>query len=254
MKNLQFKIYKTLVKKELTRFTRIWTQTILPPIINQSLYFIIFGQFIGSQIASIQGLSYMQFLVPGLLMMGMINASYSNVVSSFFSAKFQRNIEEILVAPVSKTTTIFGFISGGILRGLLVGALIYLVSLFFTQFQVYSIMQIILFSILTASAFALAGLINGIYAKKFDDISIIPTFVLTPLTYFGGVFYTLESLPEFWLALSKFNPIVYMIDGFRAGFYNIHYFQNSSNLTVLIVLNIALFALAHKLIQKVTRV
>ncbi len=211
--------FKTIVRKEVTRFTRIWTQTLLPPVINQTLYFVIFGTFIGSQIRDINGVSYMAFIVPGLVMMAVINAAYSNVVSSFFGNKFQRSIEELLVSPTSNSVIIWGYVAGGVLRGLIVGGLVFIVSSFFTRPEIFNGWIIALFVLLTSTVFGLAGLLNGIFAKKFDDVMIFPTFVLTPLTYFGGVFYSIKDLPEFWQGVSKFNPVLYMIDGFRYGFY-----------------------------------
>ena len=211
--------FSTIVRKEVVRFTRIWTQTLVPPIITQSLYFLIFGKFIGSQIREINGIDYMGFIVPGLVMMAVINASYVNVVGSFFSSKFQRSVEELLVSPVPNFVIIAGYVVGGALRGIIVGCLVFGVSFFFTQPQIENIFIIILFMILTAITFALGGFINAIFAKKFDDVSIFPTFVLTPLTYLGGVFYSITALPELWQNVSKFNPILYMVNGFRYGFY-----------------------------------
>lgn len=227
--------YKTIVRREVVRFTRIWTQTLLPPVITQSLYFVIFGKFIGSRIGEVQGVDYMAFIVPGLVMMAVINSSFTNVVSSFFSSKFQRNIEEMLVSPVSNWAIIGGYITGGALRGLLVGIIVFGVSIFFTHPQVHQIGIVVLFIILTAVVFALGGLLNAIFAKKFDDISIFPTFVLTPLTYLGGVFYSIYDLPPFWQQVSRFNPILYMVNGFRFGFYGV------SDVSVWISIGILLF-------------
>ena len=211
--------FYTIVRKEVTRFMRIWSQTLLPPVITQTLYFIIFGTFIGSQVRDINGISYMAFIVPGLVMMGVINSSFSNVVSSFYSSKFMKNYEEFMVSPASNSAIIFGYVVGGMLRGLLVGLLVFGVSIFFTRPDIAHFGIILLFIILTSLVFALGGLINGIFARSFDDISIFPTFVLTPLTYFGGVFYSIKDLPTIWQMVSKFNPILYMVDGFRYGFY-----------------------------------
>ncbi len=208
----------TIVQKEIVRFMRIWTQTLLPPLINQSLYFVIFGTFIGSKVPAVNGLPYMTFLVPGLIMMGVINSSFSNVVSSFFGAKFQRNIEELLVSPTPHWVIIAGFTIGGMLRGFLVGVIIFIISMLFVAPQIYSLFIILFFIICTALVFALAGMVNAMYATKFDDISIFTTFILTPLTYLGGVFYSVKSLPQVWQYLSYCNPILYLIDGFRYGF------------------------------------
>jgi ABC-2 type transport system permease protein len=210
---------KTIVRKEIVRIVRIWTQTLLPPVITQSLYFVIFGKFVGSRIGQIQGLSYMSFIVPGLVMMAVINSAYANVVSSFFSAKFQRNIEEILVSPTPNWVIVAGYVTGGIIRGIGVGVLVYLVSCFFTKPTVYSFLTVMMFITLTSVVFSLGGFANAMFATKFDDVAIVPTFVLTPLTYLGGVFYSIHSLPDFWQKISMINPILYMVNGFRYGFY-----------------------------------
>jgi len=207
--------------KEINRFLRIWVQTLVPPAITMSLYFIIFGNLIGARIGEMNGFSYMAFIVPGLIMMSVITNSYSNVASSFFSAKMQRNIEELLVAPVPNYIIIWGYIGGAVARGLMVGFLVTMVSLFFVDLHIHNIL-ILIFSVLcTSILFAIAGLLNAIFAKTFDDISIIPTFVLTPLTYLGGVFYSISLLPEFWQGVSHFNPVFYMINAFRYGFLGI---------------------------------
>jgi ABC-2 type transport system permease protein len=209
----------TITRKEIGRFLRIWTQTLIPPVITQTLYFIVFGSFIGSQIAPINGVSYMQFIVPGLVMMAVITSSFMNVVSSFFINKFQRNIEELLVSPTPNWVIITGYSFGGVARGLLTGLIVFGVSLFFTRPHIEHIGIVLLFIFLTSLVFSLGGLLNGIYAKKFDDVNIFTTFILTPLTYLGGVFYSIDRLPQIWQTISKFNPLVYMIDGFRYGFY-----------------------------------
>ena len=218
MNNLYWIALKSIWRKEVTRFLRIWLQTLIPPVITMSLYFIIFGNLIGSRVGEMGGFSYMAFIVPGLIMMSVITNSYTNVCSSFFSAKFQRNIEEILVAPVPTHIIIWGYVGGGVMRGILTGILVTIVSLFFVRYQVYSWSFVIFTLLLTSILFSLAGLLNAVFAKSFDDISIIPTFVLTPLTYLGGVFYSITMLPTFWQWVSKVNPIVYMINGFRYGF------------------------------------
>ncbi|MBI0156250.1 MULTISPECIES: ABC transporter permease [Gilliamella] len=218
MNNLYWIALKSIWRKEVNRFLRIWLQTLIPPVITMSLYFIIFGNLIGSRVGDMGGFSYMAFIVPGLIMMSVITNSYTNVCSSFFSAKFQRNIEEILVAPVPTHIIIWGYVGGGVMRGILTGILVTIVSLFFVRYQVYSWSFVIFTLLLTSILFSLAGLLNAVFAKSFDDISIIPTFVLTPLTYLGGVFYSITMLPTFWQWVSKVNPIVYMINGFRYGF------------------------------------
>jgi len=208
----------TLTRKEIQRFMRIWSQTLLPPAITMSLYFLIFGTFIGSQIDDLHGVSYIAFIVPGLVMMSIITNSYSNVSSSFFGSKFQKNIEELLVSPMSNWQVLLGFVAGGVSRGLLVGVIVTLVSLFFTKLVLSNILIVFAFAILTAITFSLGGFTNGMFAKRFDDVTIVPTFILTPLTYLGGVFYSIDVLPALWQKVSLLNPIVYMVAGFRHGF------------------------------------
>ncbi len=209
--------YITIVNKEIRRFARIWVQTLLPPAVSMTLYFIIFGSLIGPRIGKMDGLDYMAFISPGIIMMAIINNSYANVVSSFFGAKFQRHIEEILIAPVPYFIILTGYVTGGVTRGLLVGFVVTIVAMFFTDLQVHNYFIDITVVFLTAVLFSLAGFINAIFAKNFDDISIIPTFVLTPLIYLGGIFYSIDLLPEFWQTVSKFNPILYMVNAFRYG-------------------------------------
>ncbi|MBU2513303.1 ABC transporter permease [bacterium] len=208
---------KTILVKEIRRFLRIWVQTLIPPAITVVLYFVIFGQLIGSRIGEMGGFNYMQYIVPGLIMMAVITNSYSNVVSSFFGAKFQRSVEEMLVSPMPNYIIIWGFILGGVARGMAVGALVTILALFFTSLSVFNLPVTISIVFLTAIVFSLGGFINAVFANKFDDISIVPTFILTPLTYLGGVFYSIDLLPPFWAAISKANPIVYMVNGFRFG-------------------------------------
>lgn len=209
---------KTIVTKEVTRLIRIWPQTIVPPVITTTLYFIIFGKVIGSRVGEMGGVPYMQFIVPGLVMMSVINSSYANVVSSFFSSKFQRNVEEMLVSPMHNACILLGYMAGGIVRSMVIGTLILLVSLFFVDsLSIYSISLTFTVALLTATLFSNAGFINAMLARKFDDIAIIPTFVLTPLTYLGGVFYSISLLPSPWETVSRFNPIVYMVSAFRSG-------------------------------------
>ncbi|MCC8465007.1 MULTISPECIES: ABC transporter permease [Photorhabdus] len=240
---------KTIWIKEITRFGRIWVQTLLPPVITMSLYFIIFGSLIGSRIGEMGGVDYMQFIVPGLIMMAVITNSYANVSSSFFGAKFQRSIEELLVAPVPTHIVIVGFVGGGVARGVSVGILVTLVSLFFVPLHIHAWWMIVVTLLMTSILFSLGGLLNSIFAKTFDDISIIPTFVLTPLTYLGGVFYSLTLLPPFWQAVSKLNPIVYMISGFRYGFLGITDVSLIITLSVLTAFIVVFYLVAWYLIE-----
>lgn len=214
---LNFVAMRTIVRKEVVRVLRIWVQTIVPPGITMTLYFIIFGSLIGRRIGTMDGFDYMQYIAPGLIMMSVITNSYGNVVSSFFGAKFGRHIEEMLVSPMANATIVIGHVAGGVLRGLLVGALVTIIALFFTDLRVEHPLITISIVLLSSIVFALAGFINAVFARKFDDISIIPTFVLTPLTYLGGVFYSISMLPEFWQKVSLANPILYMVNAFRYG-------------------------------------
>ncbi len=208
---------KTLVRKEVVRVARIWIQTIVPPAITMTLYFIIFGNLIGRRIGEMGGFDYMQYIAPGLIMMSVITNSYGNVVSSFFGAKYGKHIEEMLVSPMSNATIIIGHVAGGVIRGLMVGALVTIIALGFTSLSVEHPLVTFSMVLLASSVFALLGFVNAVFAKKFDDISIIPTFVLTPLTYLGGVFYSITLLPEFWQKVSLGNPILYMVNAFRYG-------------------------------------
>lgn len=209
--------YKTIVIREIRRFMRIWPQTLLPPAVTMTLYFIIFGNLIGSRIGVMGGFDYMSFIVPGLIMMSVITSSYANVVSSFFSMKFQRSIEELLVSPVPNWVILAGYVTGGMSRGLGIGLIVTLLSLGFTQLSIHHLPMVILTVFLTSALFSLGGFINAMLATKFDDISIVPTFVLTPLTYLGGVFYSIDLLPGFWQGVSMINPILYMVNAFRYG-------------------------------------
>ncbi len=208
---------ETIVVKEVRRFSRIWIQTLLPPAITVALYFVIFGNLVGSRIGEMGGFDYMKFIVPGLIMMSVITNSYSNVVSSFFGTKFQRSIEELLVSPTPNHIILIGYVLGGVARGLSVGFIVTCASLAFAELHIHNWLVMISIVFLTAVVFSLAGFINAVFAKNFDDISIVPTFILTPLTYLGGIFYSLKMLPEFWYNVSLANPIVYMVNGFRYG-------------------------------------
>lgn len=240
----------TLINKETKRVLRIWRQTLVPPIITTTLYFLIFGTLIGNRIGQMGGVSYMQFIAPGLIMMSAITAAYTNTASSFFLSKFVRNIEELLVSPLSTHTIIWGYVLGSVVRGGLVGILVTAVALCFVSYDIHSWFVIIATMLLTTIAFALGGLINAVFAKTFDDVGIIPTFVLTPLTYLGGVFYSVSLLPEFWQAVSKFNPIVYMISGFRYGFLGSSDTPLFATFGVLLTLIIGLYVWSYSLIER----
>ena len=207
----------TIVRKETRRVVRIWIQTIVPPAITMTLYFIIFGSLVGRRIGAMDGVPYMTFIAPGLIMMAVITNSFANVVSSFFSSKLMLHLEEMLVAPIAHTTIVVGFVVGGVVRGLLVAALVVVVAMFFTDLHVVHPLITFTTILLTAVVFSIAGLFNAIFAKTFDDISIIPTFVLTPLTYLGGVFFSIKLLPPFWQGVAQLNPILYMVNAFRYG-------------------------------------
>jgi ABC-2 type transport system permease protein len=208
---------KAILWKEILRFARIWVQTILPPMITTGLYYVIFGRLIGKQIGEVGGFQYIDYILPGLILMAVITNSYGNVVASFYSSKFQRSIEEMLVSPLPNYLIILGFVGGGVARGIAVSVAVMIVSLLFTDITFYNIWVVISVLLLTSVLFSLGGLINAIYAKSFDDITVVPTFVLTPLTYLGGVFYSVQMLPEFWQKVSLANPILYMVNAFRYG-------------------------------------
>lgn len=242
--------YKTIAIKEIRRFRRIWPQTILPPMITTALYFVIFGGLIGSRIGDIEGHAYMDYIVPGVIMMSIINNAYSNVVSSFFSAKFQRFIEELLVAPVPNWVILMGYVTGGVTRGLTVGVMVTLVATLFTDFQVHNIGIALATAILTAFLFSIGGLINAVYAKTFDDIAIIPTFVLTPLTYLGGIFFSVDMLPGFWQDVALFNPILYMINAFRFGLLGVSDIPVTSAFAIIFIFIAVLFTVSLYLLKK----
>eukprot|EP01047_Picozoa_sp_COSAG01_P003206 COSAG01_NODE_93_length_27013_cov_41.515791_7_plen_257_part_00 len=244
----------TIVTKEVTRIFRIWTQTLLPSVITISLYYLIFGTFIGDRIGTFMNVPYMQFIVPGLIMLAILTNSFSNVAATFFSAKFQKNIEELLVSPLSPLCILLGFISGGVLRGLLVGILVTGVSLFFVPLQIYNLPLLLTTGILTALLFALFGLFNGIFARRFDDIAIIPTFIITPLTYLGGVFYSIEVLPPFWQTISLLNPILYLVNLLRYSFLGMSDIPVMTALAVLFAFVLIFFCLCYTMIKKGIRI
>ncbi|AYN94173.1 ABC transporter permease [Pseudomonas luteola] len=239
---------QTIVHREVRRFTRIWPQTLLPPAITMALYFVIFGNLIGSRIGGMGGFSYMEYIVPGLIMMSVITNSYSNVVSSFFSSKFQRSVEELLVSPVSPHVILIGYACGGILRGLAVAAIVTVLSLFFTHVQVHHLGITLLVIILTAAIFSLGGFINAVYARNFDDISIVPTFILTPLTYLGGVFYSIDLLPPFWQGMSMANPILHMVNAFRYGILGVSDIQIGVAIGLMLIAAVVLYICCIRLL------
>ena len=242
----------TIVRKEIRRFMRIWPQTLLPPAITMTLYFVIFGQMIGSRVGEMGGFSYIQFIAPGLIMMAVITNSYSNVVSSFYSVKFQRSIEELIASPVPHHVILIGYLLGGVIRGLLVGLIVTLLSLFFTQLHVTHAFVMVFTVLVTAILFSLGGFINAVYAKSFDDISIVPTFVLTPLTYLGGVFYSMELLSPFWQNVSLINPIVYMVNAFRYGILGHSDVNVWLSLGVISAVCVVLYVYAYRLLSRGT--
>jgi ABC-2 type transport system permease protein len=241
---------QTIVRKEVIRVLRIWIQTVVPPAITMTLYFIIFGNLIGRRIGTMDGFDYMQYIAPGLIMMSVITNSYGNVVSSFFGAKFGRHLEEMLIAPMSNATIIIGHVAGGVLRGMLIGVLVTIIALFFTRLQVQHPFITISIVILSSVVFSLAGFINAVFAKKFDDISIVPTFVLTPLTYLGGVFYSISLLPEFWQKVSLANPILYMVNAFRYGILGRSDIGIGVAYTILLVFVVVLFTACLQLLNR----
>ena len=241
---------KTLVRKEVIRVARIWIQTIVPPAITMTLYFIIFGNLIGKRIGVMGGFDYMQFIAPGLIMMSVITNSYGNVVSSFFGAKYGKHIEEMLVSPMSNATIIIGHVAGGVIRGLMVGALVTMIALGFTRLTIEHPLVTFSMVVLASIVFALLGFVNAVFAKKFDDISIIPTFVLTPLTYLGGVFYSITLLPEFWQKVSLGNPILYMVNAFRYGILGVSDIQIGYAYLIVVIFVIGLFALNLTLLNR----
>ncbi len=248
-KQLNWIALKTLSTKEVVRFTRIWQQTILPPVITTTLYFIIFGNLIGPRIGKMGGFDYMDFIVPGLILMAVITNSYANVASSFFSAKFQSSIEELLVSPTANVIILFGYVIGGVTRGIMVGLVVTLVSLFFSDLQIYNLAVLVSIIVLTSTLFALGGFTNALFAKKFDDISIVPTFILTPFTYLGGVFYSIKLLPDFWQTVSHFNPVLYMINAFRYGFLGVSDISLWTSYLIITAFIVALFLLNLRLIS-----
>ncbi|MDO4250809.1 MAG: ABC transporter permease [Moraxella sp.] len=250
----QFIAFYTLFFKEIKRILRIWPQTLLPPVITMTLYFLIFGKMIGSRVGEMGGVSYMQFIVPGLIMMAVITNSYSNVASSFFSAKFSGSVEEMLVSPMSKHVILLGYVAGGVFRGLVIALLVTCVALFFTQLSLAHAVITVLTVVATSVLFSLGGFINAVFARSFDDISIIPSFVLTPLTYLGGVFYSLKELPEIWQTLSLLNPIVYMVNVFRYGILGYSDVNIWYSIVAIVVFCVGFYGVAYRLLSRGHRV
>lgn len=242
--------YLTIVVKEFKRFIRIWIQTLFPPAITTTLYFVIFGSLIGRAIGDMHGYDYSKFIAPGLIMMAIINNSYANVVSSFFGAKFHGNIQEMIISPLPSNIILLGFISGGLARGFMVGLMVTAVSMFFTDLHIQHPWVVISVVVLTSFLLSTAGFINAYYAKNFDGMNIVPIFILGPLTYLGGVFYSIDMLPEFWQSVSRLNPILYMINGFRYGFLGISDTSLGAAFALLIIMNAALYSFALYLLKK----
>lgn len=242
--------YSTIVTKEVVRFSRIWTQTMLPPAITMGIYFVVFGRFMGDRIQNFGDFSYIEFIVPGLVMMAVITNSFSNVASSFFAAKFQRSVDEMLVSPIPDWLLVSAYVTGGAVRGVATGFVVLAVSLFFTSLSVHSLGIIIIFLVLTALTFSTAGFANGMMANKFDDIAIVPTFVLTPLTYFGGVFYSIDLLPELWRNVSQANPILYMVNGLRYGFLGVSDIPVGAGIVILSGFFVGIFGLCLVLMKQ----
>ena len=238
----QFTAFKTIVVKEVLRFARIWVQTVVPPVITTGLYFVIFGQLIGSQLSNISGYSYMDYIIPGIILMSIINNSYANVVASFYMSKFSHFIEEMIVSPMPNYLILLGYVIGGVARGLTVGLVVAFISMFFTEFNIHSYFVLLSVSILTAILFSLGGFINAVYANSFDDISIIPTFVLIPLTYLGGIFYSIDMLPTFWQNVSLINPILYMVNAMRYGMLGVSDIDLFTAFSIIILFVVALFS------------
>lgn len=244
--------FYTMLRKDLVRMFRIWVQTFLPSVVTSALYFLVFGTVLGSQIGDMQGVDYMTFVVPGLVMLAIVTNAYANTSFTFFQSKFFfRGIDEILVSPTPVWVMIAGFIAGGIVRGILVGTIVLLVSVFFTglQLSIHSVLIILSFALLTSLVFSLAGLVNGIYAKSIDGINLVPTFVLTPLVYLGGVFYSVHALPDWWQAITYANPLFYLINGFRYGFLGIADVSLTVSVSMLFALIAALIAVNWYLIR-----
>jgi len=250
VKMVYWTAFRTLLIKEILRFARIWVQTILPPAITMALYFIIFGKLIGSQIGDIEGFRYIDFIVPGLILMSVISNSYANTVSSFYFSRWNKHIDELLIAPIPNWLILAGYVAGGVARGVIVGIVVTIVASFFSDLSIHSYGITFLVFVLTSVLFSLAGFINGVFANSFDDISIIPTFVLTPLTYLGGVFYSMSLLPEFWQNVSMANPVLYMVNAFRYGLLGVSDIELSTGVVIILAFTFALAVYAHSLMKR----
>ena len=242
--------FRTLIIKEILRFSRIWVQTILPPAITMALYFIIFGKLIGSQIGDIEGFRYIDFIVPGLILMSVISNSYANTVSSFYFSRWNKHIDELLIAPIPNWLILAGYVAGGVARGVIVGVVVTIVASFFSDLSIHSYGITFLVFVLTSVLFSLAGFINGVFANSFDDISIIPTFVLTPLTYLGGVFYSMSLLPDFWQTASMVNPVLYMVNAFRYGLLGVSDINLGIAITIILISIVVLTSYSYSLLNR----
>ncbi len=234
--------YQTILIKEVTRVLRIWPQTLIPPVITMSLYFVIFGTIIGRRVGEMGGIDYMEFIVPGLIMLSVITNSYGNITSSFFGAKFGRHIEELLISPLPPWIILAGYVSGSMFRALLVGVLVWLVAGVFSGFYLHSGFATLAILLLTSVVFSLAGFINAVFAQKFDDIAIVPTFVLQPLTYLGGVFFSVSLLPGVWEKIAMANPILYMVNALRYGMLGVTDVPLTLAFPMVILFAVVLFA------------
>ncbi|GIX34987.1 MAG: transport permease protein [Lysobacteraceae bacterium] len=242
--------YRTIVRREVHRILRIWGQTLVPPAITMTLYFLIFGSLIGRRIGDMGGFDYMDFIVPGLVMMSVIQNAYGNISSSFFGAKFGRHVEELLVSPMPNAIILAGYVTGALVRGLLVGLIVLGIAMLFTHVRIPHPFVTLSTVLLAATVFSLAGFVNAVYARKFDDIAIVPTFVLTPLTYLGGVFYSVSLLPEFWERVSWFNPVLHMVNAFRYGLLGVSDVPLWTAYAVMLGLTVALAALSLWLLER----
>ncbi len=247
---IQMVSFYTILETQVRKIIRIWAQTLLPPVITMTLYFLIFGTVIGSQVRDIDGLNYMQYIAPGLIMISTLTNAYSHVTSFVFGAIFQRSIEELLVSPTTNLVILLGYIFGGVLRGFLSAIAVLIVAIFFTHLPIKHPFFAIFVVFLSSVLLSLAGFINALYAKRFDDIMIIPTFVLTPLTYLGGVFYSINALPPFWQHVSQLNPILYLINAFRYSFFGISDVPIFHAMLVSSLFTLALFILCYRLLNK----